>query len=95
MQHAYIRISLAAMLLASAATFAAERTAALAVENLTCPSCPYILKQSLKRLPGVKHVEVSFEQKTALVTFDDAKTDVVALTKAAHDAGFPSRPIEG
>ena len=41
---------------------------------------------------GVNEVEVSYKEKTAIVTFDDNQTDVAALTAATTDAGFPSRP---
>jgi periplasmic mercuric ion binding protein len=36
-------------------------------------------------------VEVSFEKKTATVTFDDQKASLDALTKATTQAGYPSR----
>jgi cation transport ATPase len=39
-----------------------------------CASCPYIVKQSLTAVPGVKDVSVSFRNKTAIVTFDDTQT---------------------
>lgn len=81
----------AATLLAGGAALAAERTVTLAVDNMTCPSCPYIVKESLKSVPGVADVEVSFEAKTVTVTFDDAKTDVSALTEATREAGYPSQ----
>ncbi|MGH6855479.1 MAG: mercury resistance system periplasmic binding protein MerP [Aestuariivirga sp.] len=84
-------ISLAFGLFAAPA-FAAEKTVTLAVENMTCVSCPYTVKKSLSAVPGVEKVEVSLENKTAVVTFDDTKTDVTALTKATTDAGYPSAP---
>ncbi|MGQ0485880.1 MAG: mercury resistance system periplasmic binding protein MerP [Hyphomicrobiales bacterium] len=84
-------VSLAFWLFAAPA-FAAEKTVTLAVENMTCVSCPFIVKESLSAVPGVENVEVSFENKTAVVTFDDAKTDVTALIKATTEAGYPSAP---
>jgi mercuric transport protein len=59
---------------------AAERTVTLAVENMYCDACPYIVKQSLAKVPGVDNVIVSFEQKTATGTYDDQKTAPDALT---------------
>jgi periplasmic mercuric ion binding protein len=82
--------TLSAALLANVAAFAGEHTVTLAVEKMDCETCPYIIKRALTLTPGVKHVEVSYEQKTAVVTFDDAKTDVSVLTKATTEAGFPS-----
>ena len=39
---------------------------------------------------GVSKIDVSFEKLQAVVSFDDAKTNVPALTKATADVGFPS-----
>lgn len=73
--------------------FAAQRTATLHVDNMTCASCPYIVEKALTRVGGVAAVEVSYENSTATVTFDDARTDINALTRATANAGYPSRPI--
>jgi mercuric ion binding protein len=37
-------------------------------------------------------VDVRFEKKQVLVTFDDAKTNTDALVKATTNAGYPSQP---
>jgi hypothetical protein len=41
-----------------------------------------------------RHREVSFEKKTATVTFDDAKADVKDFVAATTNAGYPSRLVE-
>ena len=43
-------------------------------------------------MAGVKAVTVSFGDKTAVVTYDDTRTDVTALTRATTEAGYPSAP---
>ncbi len=45
------------------------------------------------RVDGVKAVDVSFEEKKAVVLYDDAKTNVEALTAATTNHGFPSSVI--
>ena len=85
-------LSLGATVFASAGAIAAERTVTLAVDNMYCEACPYIVKQSLAKVPGVEAVAVSYEQKTATVTYDDQKTTLEALTAATTEAGYPSRP---
>jgi mercuric ion binding protein len=80
-------------LLAGGAALAGERTVTLAVDNMYCDACPYIVQQSLARVDGVSQAAVSFEKKTATVTFDDAKTTLAALTAATTKAGYPSRAI--
>jgi periplasmic mercuric ion binding protein len=78
--------------LTSSTAFAAEKTVTLAVNNMDCADCPYILKKSLERVPGVAKVAVSFTDKTATVTYDDSKADLKALTTATTNAGYPSAP---
>ena len=79
-------------LLASPTAFAGEKTITLAVKNMYCAACPHTVKASLQAIPGVKQAVVSYKEKTAVVTYDDAKTDVKALTSATTKAGYPSAP---
>lgn len=83
---------LALCLAASTLASAAERTITLAVQNMFCAACPHTVKASLQRVPGVTKVVVSFEKKTAVVTYDDARANVKALTDATTNAGYPSAP---
>ncbi len=82
--------ALAMAILAANDARAAERTVTLKVDNMFCASCPYIVKKVLAGVPGVGYVKVSFKNKTALVTFDDGKANVAALTAATANVGFPS-----
>lgn len=77
---------------ASPDVLAAEKTITLTVENMYCAACPLIVEKSLERVPGVAKVAVSYQDKTAVVTYDDSKTDVQALTAATANAGYPSTP---
>jgi mercuric ion binding protein len=86
-----IVISTLAML-ASSNAFAADQTVTLAVKNMYCAACPYTVKASLQAVPGVKQAVVSYKEKTAIVTYDDASTDVKALVAATTNAGYPSAP---
>ena len=79
-------------LVASSTALAAERTVTLAVKNMFCAACLYTVKASLQRVAGVSKVVVSSKDKTAVVTYDDAKTNVEALTAATTNAGYPSVP---
>uniref|UniRef100_E6PXT8 Mercuric transport protein periplasmic component n=1 Tax=mine drainage metagenome TaxID=410659 RepID=E6PXT8_9ZZZZ len=86
---------IAALVLALAATFsvpawAATQTVTLAVPGMTCAACPVTVKKALSKVNGVQKIVVSFEKKEAVVTYDDAKTNVQALTKATENAGYPS-----
>lgn len=83
-----------ALMLAPAA-WAGERIVIFAVDNMTCASCPYIVKATMAAVPGVANVTVSLEAKTATVTFDDAKTNPHAIAAASMNAGYPAHPRQG
>jgi mercuric ion binding protein len=79
-----------ALLAAVVPAWAARQTVTLSVPGMTCAACPITVKQALSRVNGVDMIDVSLEKKEAVVTFDDAKTNVAALTKATENAGYPS-----
>lgn len=83
-----------ALAVLSGTALAATRTETLRVSHMTCESCPYIVRHALLAVPGVSAAAVSYADKTATVTFDDAKTDAAALTQATTDAGYPSEIVK-
>ena len=89
-----IATAVAALVLAAPA-WASPRTVTLNVSGMTCPACPVTVKKALEKVPGVSKIEVRYEKKQMLVTFDDAKTDTNALVKATTDAGYPSQVEKG
>ena len=66
------------------------KTVTLSVPGMTCAACPITVKKALTKVDGVQKAEVSYEKREAVVTFDDAKTNADALTKATANAGYPS-----
>lgn len=74
----------------SAPAWAAIQTITLSVPGMTCPACPITVKKALSGVAGVQKAEVSFEEREAVVTFDDAQTTVEAITRATENAGYPS-----
>ena len=85
-------LALGLLIVSSGGAMAEQRTVTLAVDNMYCEACPYIVKKTLERVAGVAKATVSLKEKTATVVYDDAKTTVKALTDAATGAGFPSTP---
>ena len=85
-------IALELSMFASSSAVADERTIILAVQNMLCADCPFIVKKSLEAVPGVTRATVSFKEKTAIVAYDDTKANVKSLTDATTNAGFPSAP---
>jgi mercuric ion binding protein len=85
-------LPLLGLLLAAGVAFAAPpQTVTLAVENMTCGTCPIVVKKALERVPGVSATAVDFDKKTATVTFDPDKATTARLTQATTEAGFPSK----
>lgn len=79
-------------LVLTAPAWASPQTVILNVSGMTCAACPVTVKKALEKVPGVSKVDVRFEKKQVLVTFDDAKTNTDALVKATTNAGYPSQP---
>jgi len=82
---------LAGVVFASAA-LAEDRTVTLSVPGMYCEMCPATVKKALSRVPGVVKVDASYKDKQAVVTYDDSKTSIDALTGATANAGYPSTP---
>lgn len=70
--------------------FAKEQTVTLDVPTMNCVSCPFTVKKALQKVNGVTKAEATLETKLAVVTFDDEKTTIKALTEATKNAGYPS-----
>ncbi|HWC30015.1 MAG TPA: mercury resistance system periplasmic binding protein MerP [Dehalococcoidia bacterium] len=85
-----IKAAIALLALVSLPAWAEMRTVTLTISNMVCELCVMSVQRSLAQVDGVTKVEVSLERAEATVTFDDAKTNVKALTNATRQEGFPS-----
>lgn len=83
-------LSLAGITVAAAAT----RTVTLDVPSMTCATCPITVRKALENVDGVIDAKVTWEPKQAVVTFDDNKTSIDALTEATKNSGYPSTARE-
>lgn len=81
----------AALMLVFNPAFAAVKTLTLNVSNMNCAVCPITVKKALQKISGVQKVNVSYETKEAIVTFDDTKVSVEQLESATFEAGYPSK----
>ena len=98
MRHLLAALTFAFTSLSVSTAFAGEQTIKLAVEGLGCPSCYFIVKRSIARVPGVNSVDLfydaKYEAEVATVTFDDTITSAEAVSNATDANGFPSTIIE-
>ena len=70
---------------------AAIKTVTLALPSMDCAACPITVKKALTQVPGVSQASVNFDKRQAVVTFDDTKTNIGALTQSTKNAGYPSK----
>ena len=85
-------VFLLAGLVFASAGLAEDKTVTLSVPGMYCEMCPATVKKALSRVPGVVKVDASYKDKQAVVTYDDSKTSIDALTGATANAGYPSTP---
>ncbi len=83
-------LALSSILVTAAPAWAAVQTVTLSVPTMDCPVCPITVKKALTNVAGVSKAEVNFDKRQATVTFDDAKTNIAALTQATTNAGYQS-----
>src|SRR6267142_5782122 len=76
----------------SPAAIAADRTIILAVKNMECAACPSIVKGNLEAVPCVAKAGISYKDKTATVTYDDAKCEPIDI--GDHQGGLSVHPQE-
>ena len=74
-------------------SFAVERTITFKVDGMYCSACPAIVKKVLTNVDGVKDTTVSYSKKTAVVTFDDTKTDTTSLIQSTTKAGYKAKVV--
>jgi mercuric ion binding protein len=72
-----------------------ERLQSFAIANMYCASCPFIVRQAIERVEGVRSVTVDFARRQATVIYDPAVATVEAIAAAPTQLGYPARPIGG
>ncbi len=96
MKHILLSSALAIAAFASAG-FAEERTVEIAVSELTCPSCSFIVASSMRGVPSVQIYDFvdgpEYGQGVYSVTFDDAETSVEDIIKAVAANGYPAQAL--
>jgi len=67
------------------------RTFSLPISGMTCGGCVTSATKALQSVSGVQRVQVSLEERAALITADDRTSDV-ALDAALIKVGFKPGP---
>ena len=63
-------------------------TRIIAIEGMTCDNCVKTLTKAVKKVNGVKNVEVDRQHARATVTFDTTKTDIAAIHESIERSGY-------
>ena len=84
----------ALLTLSASFSFAADKTITLSVPDMNCPSCPYMIEQSISFVDGVQSANAELETRTCSVTFDDAIASIEDILGATADIGYRSTLIE-
>ena len=58
------------------------------LDGMHCESCAALIKETLEDTAGVRHVEVTFSGKTAVVNFDENTVQQATLIKKIQDLGY-------
>jgi len=90
MNRLIITTILACSALMSLAAHAEEQTVEMNIEKMTCAMCPFTVRKAMQQVDGVHKVEVDYKKKTAVVTYDDTKTDTAEVAQASTDVGYPA-----
>ena len=71
-----------------------EQVQSFSIEKMTCAACPITVKKAMQRVDGVKNVDIDFDTKTAVATFDPAFTSTDEIAAASTGVGYPATVIE-
>ncbi len=64
-----------------------EQSIELPVTGMTCAACGFAVKTVLKRLDGVHDAKVSYEKKTAIVSYDPQRVTPEQMAEAVNATG--------
>ncbi|MBY0415870.1 MAG: cation transporter [Bdellovibrionales bacterium] len=67
---------------------AETRNACFSVEGMTCATCTVTTKAAIKKLKGIKDVQVSLDEKSAVIKYDDALTSSDEIKNKIDSVGY-------
>jgi len=93
MKHIVTAVAIAIGLWASAVS-SAEQTTRVAVSELSCPSCVYIVSTAMREVPSVDiegfTAGESWSEGTFVVTYDDETATPEMIAEAVRGYGYPA-----
>ncbi len=74
---------------------AGTETASIKVLGMDSPHCAMVVEGALKKMKGIKNIDVDFSNKRAKVVFDTAHLSIEGIFKVISDAGYKPIREEG
>jgi Cu+-exporting ATPase len=65
-----------------------EKNVTLPVTGMTCTNCALNIERNVKKLPGVKEMNVNFATEQATVAFDTDEIQINDVVEKIYDAGY-------
>jgi copper chaperone CopZ len=65
-------------------------TATLRVTGMTCKHCVMTVKQALEAVEGVEQAKVDLDAGSAVVEYDDGRTEPTVLAGVVSEEGYPA-----
>lgn len=65
----------------------------LKIEGMHCTGCSNRLEKVLNNIEGVTSAQVNFDEKSAIVNFDEGKVTIEEIKENIEDAGFTAEEI--
>lgn len=60
----------------------------LKIEGMHCTGCSNRLEKVLNNTDGIEKATVSFEEKQAIIEYDESQIDIDKIKETISDAGF-------
>ena len=65
----------------------------LKIEGMHCTGCSNRLEKVLNNIEGVTSAQVNFDEKSAIVNFDEGKVTIEKIKENIENAGFTAEEI--
>jgi Cu+-exporting ATPase len=65
-----------------------DKNVTLPITGMTCANCALNIERNVKKLPGVKEMNVNFATEQASVAFDADEIQINDVVEKIHDAGY-------
>jgi len=70
------------------------KTITFKCKEISCKGCQAHISESVNTLEGIKSVEVSIENKTVKIEFDENKVTIDKIKEAIEEAGYSPEEVD-